>query len=243
MQASSLSFSPTASATRPPMPASTSSKTRVFPRSPFAETAFSPRTKRASSPPDAVLARGRGASPGLAVKRSSAESRPLSRQSAGSESSAVVSSNRKRAFARARSFSSLATSFSRRLAACRRRDESPFARARYRARAASRSPWSSETRTSEPSSSRISWRGRTRPAGPRPPLPRGREPGERGLLVLVERSEDLLGQSLELLRVADEPSLREQVLVLPRAGGGLFDLLESFLELPFPLFSFLPPPP
>ena len=94
----------------------------------------------------------RGIEPALAPERD------------GSESSAVVSSSRKRAFSRARSLSSLATSFSSRLAACPLLVERPFAIARYRARADSRSFRSSETRSSDPSSSRSSWRARSRRA-------------------------------------------------------------------------------
>ena len=55
-------------ATAPPTPASTSSKTKVWPRVALASTTSSASRTRESSPPEATFASGAGSDPGLAEK-------------------------------------------------------------------------------------------------------------------------------------------------------------------------------
>ena len=66
--ASFLSFAPTASLTRPPMPVSISSKTMVRGNSEALATVFSTSIKREASPPEATLASGFTVSPTFAEK-------------------------------------------------------------------------------------------------------------------------------------------------------------------------------
>ena len=81
----SLRRRPTTSAARPPMPASTSSKTRVrtgppverdLEEAPSATHVFRASAMREISPPEATLSRGRGSSPGLADTRKRTSSKP-----------------------------------------------------------------------------------------------------------------------------------------------------------------------
>ena len=74
--ASRASRRPTSTAALPPMPASTSSNTRVGTVVRSASTTSSASISRDSSPPLAPLASGRGAEPLLAAKSSSTSSRP-----------------------------------------------------------------------------------------------------------------------------------------------------------------------
>ena len=62
---SARSFSPTTVATRPPMPASTSSKMSVLPGWSAAASVLSASITRDSSPPDTMRASGRRSSPGF----------------------------------------------------------------------------------------------------------------------------------------------------------------------------------
>ena len=76
LRPSARSFCPTTSATAPPMPVSTSSKTIVGTASmPSAATSIA-REMRASSPPEATLRSARGGCPGLAETRNSQRSAP-----------------------------------------------------------------------------------------------------------------------------------------------------------------------
>ena len=63
VRASSASRRPTSTAARPPTPASTSSKTNVWPSLPWASTTSRPNRTRDSSPPDATRASGAGSEP------------------------------------------------------------------------------------------------------------------------------------------------------------------------------------
>src|SRR3984893_15006210 len=94
------SFWPTTSATRPPIPASTSSKTSTGTSSAAARTVFAASITRDSSPPETTLARGRRSSPGLAESSSSALSAPRgpTRQPSGpAASSPTAAGSRRRA--------------------------------------------------------------------------------------------------------------------------------------------------
>ena len=77
-EASALSCRPTISATAPPTPASTSSKTRHCRWAALSVATCRARLMRDSSPPEAVPARGRGGWPGFALTMNSISSRPCS---------------------------------------------------------------------------------------------------------------------------------------------------------------------
>src|SRR5438034_416395 len=70
------SLRPTTSATAPPIPASTSSKMRVAPRSSAAARVLSASMMRDSSPPEATRASERGSSPGFVERKNSTSSQP-----------------------------------------------------------------------------------------------------------------------------------------------------------------------
>src|SRR5438552_4095771 len=130
------SLRPTTSATRPPMPVSTSSKTSVLPTSGSSRVAtdFKARRMRDSSPPEAIRARGRSSSPGFGESRNSAVSSPRSVQTALSSSPATSGWNctRKRVFSIASWPSSDCTFFSSSRAAARRLRERMPEAARHR---------------------------------------------------------------------------------------------------------------
>src|SRR5437899_506746 len=162
--ATAASFCATTEATRPPMPASTSSKTIVGTRSAFARTVVSPSIVRESSPPEATRASGRTSSPGLVESRNSTRSSPRGDTSSSSARSSPIR-KRERSMPSARS--SRSTAGPRRSAAARRRSESAATSARpavslsacWRRRRSCRSSSSSPGRRRAASSSE-SWKRR-----------------------------------------------------------------------------------
>ena len=148
------SLRPTTSATRPPMPASTSSKMRPGGASPGTRTAESGAAvplvnssvliasmMRESSPPDTIRARGRSPSPTLAERKNSARSKPRGVQ----PDSGAGSENRtsRRAPSMASSDKACSISSQNRVAASRRAFESNPAAISY-----SRRAWEHATRAS-----------------------------------------------------------------------------------------------
>ncbi len=126
---SDASFCPTTVATRPPMPASTSSKIRVLaaPAS-AAASVFKASMTRDSSPPDTILASGRRSSPTFGDRNNSPLSMPASVHCPSDSEVVSRTSNLVRSIAR--SASSASTSFANRGAASRRLADSFLAAVR-----------------------------------------------------------------------------------------------------------------
>ena len=92
-RASAQRLRPIGSALRPPMPVSTSSKTSVGVSSTSARTCLIASATRLISPPEAILASGRGGSPEFGASMNTTRSTPLASNASASPSSSTAGSS------------------------------------------------------------------------------------------------------------------------------------------------------